>query len=102
MAYAILAFAVLYVIFQLIHEIRKSQKNGSWKKPESPERTRQYIKEKIKLENKHCADLPSFDSRGIYGGVSGSFTDQTGKFSPEYQKELDELNEKYGIERAEK
>jgi len=46
--------------------------------------------------------ISSLRISSIYGGVSGSFTDRTGKFSPEYQKELDELNEKFGIERVEK
>ena len=102
MAFAILAFAVLFLVLSLIYGIYKSHQTGSWRKIETPRRTKQYISEKIKLDNKHCSNLPGFDSRGIYGGVSGSFTDRTGKFSPEYQKDLDELNEKFGIERAEK
>ena len=94
-AFAILTFAVLFIILTIIIEIKKSKETGSWKNISSSNRTRQYIQEKIKLDNKHCSNLPGFDSRGIYGGISGSFTDKTGKFSPEYQKELEELNEKY-------
>ena len=97
MSYAILAFAVLFIIFTIIFEIYNSYKTGSWKKINSRKRTQRYIKDKIVLDNKHCNDLPRFDSRGIYGGISGSFTDRTGKFSPSYKKGLDELNKKYGI-----
>jgi hypothetical protein len=96
-SFAILGFLVLGFIFILLHETRKSHKTGSWRKPNSPARTTLYIREKIKIENKHCANLPGFDSRGIYGGVAGSFTDRTGKFSDAYQQDIDELNKKFGI-----
>ena len=100
LAFAILLFAVLYLVFQFIKGIQDSHKSGSWKKPYSAKRTQQYIREKIRIENKHCANLPRIDSRGIYSGANGSFTDRTGKFSPEYQKEIDALNEKFGINDA--
>lgn len=95
--FAILGFFVLGFIFILAAETRNSYKTESWKKPYSPGRTRKYIREKIKVDNKHCSDLPAFDSRGIYGGVAGSFTDRTGKFSDAYQKDIDKLNKEFGI-----
>jgi hypothetical protein len=96
-SFAILGFFILGIIFILVHETRKGYKTESWKKPYSPAKTKQYIREKIKIENKHCANLPGLDSRGIYGGVAGSFTDRTGKFSDAYQQDIDELNKRFGI-----
>ena len=95
--YLIPAFAVIYALFSIIHETIKSSKTGTWKKIRTPNRTRKYIKKKIILDNKHCVDLPKFDSRGVFTGISGSFADKTGKFSGNYRKEMEELNESYGI-----
>ena len=97
LSYIIFAFGVTYLIFTVLFSIKKSFQTGSWKKPHSPKRTQRYIKEKIILANKYCNDLPAIDSRGIYGGVSGSFTDKTGKINPSYLNEMKELNESYGI-----
>jgi len=97
MSYAILAFAVLFVIATIIHGINKSNATDSWKKAGTPKMTRRYISEKIKLENKYCNDLPNYDSRGIHCGANGSVTDKTGKFDPGYREEMNELNNKYGF-----
>jgi len=65
----------------------------------SQKKTQQYIKEKIILDNMHCSNLPTYDSRGLFSGTSGSFTDKTGKFSSAYQEDINNLNEKYGYRR---
>ena len=96
-SYIILAFAITYIVFTIIYAIRKNYQSGEWKKANSPKRTQRYIKDKIILANKYCNDLPGIDSRGIYGGISGSATDKTGKFNPQYLKEMEELNNSYGI-----
>jgi hypothetical protein len=98
MSYAILAFAVLLVIITIVYSISNSHKTESWRKTDSPKRTRRYIKEKLILENKYCSDLPNFDSRGIHCGANGSVTDKTGKFDPDYRAEMEELHRKYGID----
>ena len=97
MFYVILAFVALFIIVMLSHEINKSYKTGSWRNARTPKMTRRYIKEKIKLENKYCNDLPNFDSRGIHCGANGSVTDKTGKFDPAYRNEMEELNKRYGF-----
>ena len=97
MLFAILAFAVLFVIFTIVYEIHKNYKNDSWKKSSSPKMTRRYIKEKIILENKYCRELPNFDSRGIHCGANGSVTDKTGKFNSAYRHEMEELNRRHGF-----
>lgn len=95
MSYFIFFFAITYIAFTIIHEIHKGIKNDSWRKTHSSKQTRRYIKEKIQITNKYCSDLPQFDSRGIFSGVSGSFTDRTGKFDPSYTKEMEDLENKY-------
>ena len=92
--FAIIGFFVLVFMLALS---ANSYKFESRRKLHSPKQTRKYIREKIKIDNKHCSNLPSFDSRGIYGGISGSFTDRTGKFSDEYQKDINKLNKKFDI-----
>jgi hypothetical protein len=94
-AFGILGFLVLGLIFILTSETRNSIKTGSWKEPHSPARTQQYIREKIKIENKHCSNLSSYDSRGIYSGAAGSFTDRTGKFSDAYQEDINKLKKDF-------
>jgi hypothetical protein len=88
---------IVFVLLTIISGAKNSREDGSWKRVDTPKNTRKYIKEKIRLANKYCSDLPAFDSRGVYGGVSGSFTDKTGKFDPSYRKEMEELNETFGI-----
>jgi hypothetical protein len=78
--------------------MKKIGKTGSRKRINSSKRTQKYIKEKIILDNNHCVNLPGYDTRGIFSGISGSFTDKTGKFSASYRKEMDDLNDKYGIQ----
>jgi hypothetical protein len=88
---------IVFVLLTIIYGAKNSRKDGSWKRVDTPKNTRRYIKEKIRLANKYCTNLPAYDSRGIFTGVSGSFTDKTGKFDPSYRKEMEELNETYGI-----
>jgi len=90
--FAIIGFFMLVFILA-----STSYKFESRRKLHSPKQTRKYIREKIKIDNKHCSNLPCFDSRGIYGGVSGSFTDRTGKFSDAYQKDINKLNKEFDI-----
>ena len=92
MSFYILAFVIVFVLLTIIFGAKNSRADGSWKKIDTPKNTRKYIMKKIKLANKYCSDLPAFDSRGIFSGVSGSFTDKTGKFNPLYRKEMEELN----------
>jgi len=94
---AIAGFIALIIIFIFVYVIGNSEKTESWKKLRTPARTAKYIREKIKIENKHCSKLPALDSRGIYSGATGSFTDKTGKFSKAYQKDINELNKEFGI-----
>ena len=91
--FAIIIFCVLVFMLTLTANNFKPE---SRRKIHSSKQTRKYIREKIKIDNKHCSNLPSLDSRGIYGGVSGSFTDRTGKFSEEYQRDINKLNKEFG------
>ena len=91
----ILLFGAAYFLFSLIQSIHRHLKTGSWRTPNTPKQMRKYLKEKLAIEKNHCGGLPKHDSRGIFS-LSGSFADKTGRFSPQFQKDMDELNKKYG------
>ena len=93
LAGSFVAMIAAWVIINLFKGMAMGAKGGNL----TSRQKRRYITEKVKIENEFCRGLPSHDSRGLYTGMSGSFTDRTGKFNPQYREKIRELNEKYGL-----
>ena len=87
---------IVLIIAWLVIEFVNGMKSGANEKNLTAKQKRQYIKEKIAIDNEFCSGLPPYDSRGIFTGISGSATDNTGKFDPLHQQRINELNKKYG------
>ena len=91
--YLIIICIVVYILYCLCRNIKKAMNS----KTRSSNQTYEYIKKKVALENKHCSQLPFFDSKGRANSYGNSWNERTGKFSLEFSDELRKLNEEYGI-----
>ena len=87
---------IVCIIVYIVQDACKGNKADTRRGKRSQNKTNEYIREKMIIDNKHCGDLQPYDSRGVFNGISGSFTDKTGKFSSAYQEEINLLNEKHG------
>ena len=96
--YLVLVYIVVYILYCFYRNLGKEKKANQ----RSSKKTQEYIAKKIKLENKYCNQLPLFNTEGRANNYGNSWNNKTGKFSPEFTEEFNQLNEEYNMPNAKK